>query len=160
MLEQVYGDFAIDPADLTVVEAHGTGTRVGDPIEADALGKGLAQRRSQPLPIGSVKSNIGHLEPVSGLAGMLKSILALNHRLVPATLHQQSPSPDIPFDELNLKVVDRNWRPPTRHGAWLAGVNSFGFGGTNAHVILRGDDASASIVQVRPPGPRQGPLVE
>jgi acyl transferase domain-containing protein/NADPH:quinone reductase-like Zn-dependent oxidoreductase/acyl carrier protein len=153
LLEQVYGDFAVDPADLTVVEAHGTGTRVGDPIEADALGKGLAQRRSQPLPIGSVKSNIGHLEPVSGLAGMLKSVLALNHRLVPATLHQQSPSPDIPFDELNLKVVDRNWRPPARHGAWLAGVNSFGFGGTNAHVILRSDDASASIVQVRAPGP-------
>src|SRR5690349_5660340 len=68
LLEQVYGDFSVDPADLTFVEAHGTGTRVGDPIEADALGKGLAQRRAQPLPIGSVKSNIGHLEPVSGLA--------------------------------------------------------------------------------------------
>lgn len=153
LLEQVYGDFAVDPADLTVVEAHGTGTRVGDPIEADALGKGLAQRRSQPLPIGSVKSNVGHLEPVSGLAGLLKSILALNHGLVPATLHQHSPSPDIPFDELNLKVVDRNWRLPARHGPGLAGVNSFGFGGTNAHVILRGDEATASIVQVRPPGP-------
>ncbi|MGD9885893.1 MAG: type I polyketide synthase, partial [Reyranella sp.] len=152
LLEQVYGDFAVDPADLTVVEAHGTGTRVGDPIEADALGKGLAQRRSQPLPIGSVKSNVGHLEPVSGLAGLLKSILALNHGLVPATLHQRSPNPDIPFDELNLKVVDRNWRPPARHGAGLAGVNSFGFGGTNAHVILRGEEATASIVQVRPPG--------
>lgn len=152
LLEQVYGTFAVDPADLTVVEAHGTGTKVGDPIEADALGKGLAQKRSQPLPIGSVKSNVGHLEPVSGLAGLLKSILALNHGLVPATLHQQSPSPDIPFDELNLKVVDRNWRPPARPGAGLAGVNSFGFGGTNAHVILRGDEPTASIVQVRPPG--------
>ena len=70
LLEQVYGNFSVDPSDLAFVEAHGTGTPVGDPIEADALGKGLAQRRSQPLPIGSVKSNIGHLEPVSGLAGV------------------------------------------------------------------------------------------
>lgn len=156
LLEQVYSDFAVDPSDLMFLEAHGTGTRVGDPIEADALGKGLAQRRSQPLPIGSVKSNIGHLEPVSGLAGMLKSILALNHGMVPATLHQKSPSPDIPFDELNLRVIGRNWRPPDRRGPSLAGVNSFGFGGTNAHVILRSDQAVVSMVQARsdePPPP-------
>ena len=70
-------DFGIDPSELAFVEAHGTGTKVGDPMEADALGKGLAQLRAQPLPIGSVKSNIGHLEPASGLAGVLKSILAL-----------------------------------------------------------------------------------
>ncbi|MCF8531924.1 MAG: SDR family NAD(P)-dependent oxidoreductase [Reyranella sp.] len=153
LLEQVYGDFAVNPADLAFVEAHGTGTQVGDPIEADALGKGLGQRRSQPLPIGSIKSNIGHLEPVSGLAGMLKSVLALNHNMVPATLHQQSPSPNIPLDELNLKVIDRNWHLPERRGPRLAGVNSFGFGGTNAHVILRSDDAAANVVQVRTLGP-------
>jgi acyl transferase domain-containing protein/NADPH:quinone reductase-like Zn-dependent oxidoreductase/acyl carrier protein len=151
LLEQVYSDFAVDPADLTFVEAHGTGTQVGDPIEADALGKGLGQRRSQPLPIGSIKSNIGHLEPVSGLAGLLKSVLALNHGMVPATLHQRSPSPNVPLDELNLKVIDRNWRPPERRGTSLVGVNSFGFGGTNAHVILRSDDVTASVVQVRNP---------
>ncbi|MDP1748552.1 MAG: type I polyketide synthase, partial [Reyranella sp.] len=149
LLEQVYGDFAVDPADLLFVEAHGTGTRVGDPLEADALGKGLGQRRSQPLPIGSVKSNVGHLEPVSGLAGMLKSILALNHGMVPATLHQKSPSPDIPFDELNLRVVDRNWRLPERRGPSLAGINSFGFGGTNAHAIVRSDAGTLRLVQVR-----------
>jgi len=79
LLERLYEQSAIDPADLLFVEAHGTGTPVGDPIEADALGKGLAQRRAQALPIGSVKSNIGHLEPVSGLAGLLKSALALDH---------------------------------------------------------------------------------
>ena len=149
LLEQVYGDFSVDPADLTFVEAHGTGTRVGDPIEADALGKGLAQRRSQPLPIGSVKSNIGHLEPVSGLAGVLKSVMALKHGVVPATLHQETPSPDIPFDELNLKVVDRNWRPSDKRGPTLAGVNSFGFGGTNAHAILRSDDAVVTVIHSR-----------
>ncbi|WP_421998993.1 SDR family NAD(P)-dependent oxidoreductase [Reyranella sp.] len=149
LVERVYDDFSVDPADLLFVEAHGTGTPVGDPIEADALGKGLGQRRAQPLPIGSVKSNIGHLEPVSGLAGLLKSIMALRHGLVPATLHQQSPNPNIPFDELNLKVVDRNWRPPARRGDVLAGINSFGFGGTNAHTIVRSDDATESLIYLR-----------
>lgn len=153
LLDQVYGDFSVDPADLLFVEAHGTGTRVGDPIEADALGKGLGQKRSQPLPIGSVKSNVGHLEPVSGLAGMLKSVMALNHGMVPATLHQKSPSPDIPFDELNLRVVDRNWRLPERRGPSLAGVNSFGFGGTNAHAIVRSDTGTLTLVQVRHDAP-------
>ena len=149
LLEQVYGDFGVDPSDLAFVEAHGTGTKVGDPIEADALGKGLAQRRAQPLPIGSVKSNIGHLEPASGLAGVLKSILALNHGLLPATLHQVTPNPNIPFDELNLRVVDRNWSLPERRGPALAGVNSFGFGGTNAHVVLRGEDRTIAIAHPR-----------
>ena len=118
-------------------------------MEADALGKGLAQRRAQPLPIGSVKSNIGHLEPASGLAGVLKSILALNHGLLPATLHQVTPNPDIPFDELNLRVVDRNWPLPERRGPALAGVNSFGFGGTNAHVVLRGEDRTVAVAHPR-----------
>ena len=145
LLEQVYGEFGVDPSDLAFVEAHGTGTQAGDPLEADALGKGLAQRRSQPLPIGSVKSNIGHLEPASGLAGVLKSILALNHGVLPGTLHQVSPNENIPLGELNLKVVGQNWSLPERRGPSLAGVNSFGFGGTNAHVILRGEDTSVSV---------------
>ncbi len=149
LLEQVYSDFAVDPSDLVYLEAHGTGTKVGDPMEADALGKGLAQRRSQPLPIGSVKSNIGHLEPASGLAGVLKSLLALKHATIPATLHQESPSPDIPFDELNLRVVDRNVRLPERRAPSLIGINSFGFGGTNAHAIIRGQDPVVSMVYVR-----------
>ncbi|MBR2819936.1 MAG: SDR family NAD(P)-dependent oxidoreductase [Reyranella sp.] len=145
LLEQVYGEFGVDPSDLAFVEAHGTGTQAGDPLEADALGKGLGQRRSQPLPIGSVKSNIGHLEPASGLAGVLKSILALNRGVLPGTLHQVSPNENIPLDELNLKVVGQNWSLPERRGPSLAGVNSFGFGGTNAHVILRGEDTSVSV---------------
>jgi acyl transferase domain-containing protein/NADPH:quinone reductase-like Zn-dependent oxidoreductase/short-subunit dehydrogenase/acyl carrier protein len=148
LLEQVYGDFRVDPADLGFVEAHGTGTRVGDPIEADALGKGLAQKRAQPLPIGSVKSNVGHLEPVSGLAGLLKSVMALDRGLVPATLHQRAPNPDIPFDDLNLEVIAQNRRLADRRGPELVGVNSFGFGGTNSHVILRSEKALAHLVQV------------
>jgi len=156
LLEQVYGEFGIDPCELAFVEAHGTGTKVGDPVEADALGKALAQRRAQPLPIGSVKSNIGHLEPASGLAGVLKTLLALQRGLVPATLHQKSPNPDIPFDDLNLRVVDRNWTLPERRGPALAGVNSFGFGGTNAHVVLRGEDTTVTVAHLRgdlPPPP-------
>lgn len=145
LLEKVYSDFAVDPSDLTFFEAHGTGTKVGDPIEANAIGKALAQRRSRPLPIGSVKSNIGHLEPASGLAGVVKSILALNSGLVPATLHQDQPNPNIDFDGLNIEVVGRNWRPPDRRGPALAGVNSFGFGGTNAHVILASGDTPISL---------------
>ena len=149
ILEQVYSEAGVAAEDLSFVEAHGTGTRVGDPIEADALGKALGQKRPQPLPIGSVKSNIGHLEPASGLAGVLKTVLALNNGLVPATLHQQAPNSDIPFDELNLRVLNRAWRLPERRAPHLAGVNSFGFGGTNAHVILRSDEAVVSILNGR-----------
>ncbi len=148
LLEQVYGDFGVDPADLSFVEAHGTGTRVGDPIEADALGKGLGQKRTHPLPIGSVKSNVGHLEPVSGLAGLLKSVIALDRGLLPATLHQRAPNPDIPFDDLNLQVVGQNRQLPDQRGPELVGINSFGFGGTNSHVILRSDRTVAHLVQV------------
>jgi phthiocerol/phenolphthiocerol synthesis type-I polyketide synthase C len=149
LLDQVYGTFGLDPCELAFVEAHGTGTRVGDPVEADALGKALAQNRAQPLPIGSVKSNIGHLEPASGLAGVLKTILALERGVVPATLHQSAPNPDIPFDELNLRVIDRNWTLPERRGPALAGVNSFGFGGTNAHAVLRGEDRTVTVAHRR-----------
>ncbi|KAF0137716.1 MAG: beta-ketoacyl synthase [Xanthobacteraceae bacterium] len=149
ILEQVYSEAGVAAEDLSFVEAHGTGTRVGDPIEADALGKALGQKRTQPLPIGSVKSNIGHLEPASGLAGVLKTVLALTKGVVPATLHQQVPNADIPFDELNLRVLDRAWRLPERRAPHLAGVNSFGFGGTNAHVILRGEEAVVSILNGR-----------
>jgi len=145
LLRRVYGEFGIDAGELAFVEAHGTGTRAGDPIEADALGKALAQQRAQPLPIGSVKSNIGHLEPASGLAGVLKAILALNRGVLPATLHQAQPNPDIPLDALNLRVVAHNWPLPDRRGPLLAGINSFGFGGTNAHVVIQGEDRTVSV---------------
>ncbi len=148
LLSRVYAKFGVDPRDLSFVEAHGTGTQVGDPIEADALGNGLGRARSRPLPIGSIKSNIGHLEPVSGLAGIVKSILSLEHGMLPATLHQQAPSPNIPFDDLNLEVVGRNRPLPERRGPELVGVNSFGFGGTNAHTILRSERTTASFIQV------------
>ena len=146
LLQRAYEEAGVDPTQLAFIEAHGTGTRAGDPIEAHALGQALAQRRSQPLPIGSVKSNVGHLEPASGLAGVLKTILALNNGVLPATLHYASPNKDIPFEDLNLRVVERNWRLPEVRGTAVAGVNSFGFGGTIAHVILSRGDSNVSTV--------------
>ena len=136
LLDRLYGGNAIDPNRLAFVEAHGTGTRVGDPAEALAIGEALGQRRDAPLPIGSVKSNIGHLEPASGLAGLLKAILALEHRTLPASLHLGAINPAIDFAELNLTLATEAVALPAT-GTWLAGVSSFGFGGTNAHAVIR-----------------------
>jgi phthiocerol/phenolphthiocerol synthesis type-I polyketide synthase C len=143
LLERVYSDYAIDPERVAFVEAHGTGTRVGDPIEAGALGEVLGRRRGKPLPIGSIKTNVGHTEAASGLAGVLKAMLALEHDEVPASLHFDDPNPDIDFSGLNLEVCGRS-RPIERSGARLAGVNSFGFGGTNAHVVIADAPAPTS----------------
>jgi acyl transferase domain-containing protein/NADPH:quinone reductase-like Zn-dependent oxidoreductase/acyl carrier protein len=136
LLDRLYGGGGIDPNRLAFVEAHGTGTRVGDPAEATAIGEALGQRRDRPLPIGSVKSNIGHLEPASGLAGLFKAILALEHRKLPASLHLESVNPAIDFADLNLMLATEPVALPAT-GTWLAGVSSFGFGGTNAHVVIR-----------------------
>ena len=136
LLARVYHEGAIEPERLAFIEAHGTGTRVGDPAEAFAIGETLAQKRGRPLPIGSIKTNLGHLEPASGLAGTLKALLALEHDLLPASLHCVEPNPDIPFDELNLKIATAAQPLPRIAGGRYAGINSFGFGGTNAHVVL------------------------
>ncbi|KQT17160.1 beta-ketoacyl synthase [Methylobacterium sp. Leaf399] len=136
LLEAVYRDAEVDLDRLVFVEAHGTGTQVGDPIEAGAIGGRLGRPRQAPLPIGSIKSNIGHTEPVSGLAGLLKASLALEHDLLPASLHADALNPDIAFDDLNLTVATKPLALPRNGAERFAGVNSFGFGGTNAHVIL------------------------
>ncbi|WP_395677179.1 type I polyketide synthase [Inquilinus sp.] len=137
LLERIYGEYGIDPNDLAFVEAHGTGTRVGDPAEAEAIGLALGQKRDAPLPVGSVKSNIGHLEPASGMAGLVKAILAIEHKLLPATLHLDTVNPDIPFDALNLVPARGPVTLQPGRGPLTAGVSSFGFGGTNAHAVLR-----------------------
>ena len=143
LLRAVYARFEIDAADLDYVEAHGTGTPAGDPIEAAALGEVLGRRRSTPLPIGSVKTNIGHLEAASGLAGLLKVMVALRQGIVPQSLHCETPNPAIPFEALNLSLVAAAL--PLGKGRLLAGVNSFGFGGTNAHAVLE----SARVPRIR-----------
>ncbi len=135
LLDRVYKNSGIDLSSLAFVEAHGTGTPVGDPIEATAIGRSLGSFRNTTLPIGSIKTNIGHLEPASGLAGLLKAILSLNHSLLPRSLNFETPNPHIAFDDLNLSVCNEPLELTDSHHKY-AGVNSFGFGGTNAHVIV------------------------
>jgi acyl transferase domain-containing protein/NADPH:quinone reductase-like Zn-dependent oxidoreductase/acyl carrier protein len=133
LIQTVYAAAGVSPDDLAFFEMHGTGTPAGDPIEAAAVGRALGQARREPLPIGSVKTNIGHLEPASGMAGLIKAALALDYGIVPPTLHCETPSPNIPFETLNLRLV----REAEIIGAgYCAGVNSFGFGGTNGHAVL------------------------
>lgn len=137
LLQRVYDLGEIDPEGLAFIEAHGTGTQVGDPSEAQSIGQVLGMRRTLPLPIGSAKTNVGHLEPASGLVGLLKALLALEHDLLPASLHFETPNPNIPFDELNLAVAGKAVPLPRNGALRYAGVNSFGFGGTNVHAVLR-----------------------
>jgi acyl transferase domain-containing protein/NADP-dependent 3-hydroxy acid dehydrogenase YdfG/acyl carrier protein len=133
LLRQVYDRAGLDPDDLAYLEAHGTGTPIGDPIECRAIGSALGVRRSRgPLPIGSVKGNLGHLEPASGIAGLCKAVLVLRHGLIPPTANAVPRSTDIDFDGLALTPVEQA-RPV---GDGLVGVNSFGFGGANVHVVL------------------------
>jgi phthiocerol/phenolphthiocerol synthesis type-I polyketide synthase C len=136
LLERAYLKKAFNPDAIAFIEAHGTGTRAGDPIEAAAIGEILGQRRTRPLPIGSIKTNIGHTEPASGLAGLLKAMLALEHDELPRSLHFDEPNPDIPFADLNLLVCAAPLALPRNGRVRYAGVSSLGFGGTNAHVIL------------------------
>ncbi|MFD2264877.1 SDR family NAD(P)-dependent oxidoreductase [Lacibacterium aquatile] len=144
LLKQVYGDNGIDPNKLAYFEAHGTGTSAGDPIETGAIAEALSSKRDDVLPIGSVKTNIGHLEPASGMAGLIKSMLVLEHQAIPASLHFNEPNPAIDFDGWKLGVVT-DLRPVDIDEDSLIGVNSFGFGGTNAHVVIsRGPAVAAS----------------
>ncbi|MBM7845190.1 type I polyketide synthase [Herpetosiphon giganteus] len=133
-----YHRAGVDPSKIGYVEAHGTGTPVGDPIEARAIGSVVAADRAadQPCIIGSVKTNIGHLEAAAGIAGLIKASLVLKHQLIPPHLHFQHANPAIPFEALRLRIptVLESW--PASDQPRFAGVNSFGFGGTNAHVLL------------------------
>lgn len=137
VLREAYRRAGVAPAQVQYIEAHGTGTKLGDPVEAEALGAVLAAGRDadQPCAIGSVKTNIGHTETAAGVAGVIKVALALKHQQIPPSLHFQNPNPLIPFEQLGLRVQTQlaDWR--TDHPR-IAGVNSFGFGGTNAHVVM------------------------
>ncbi|MBA3832879.1 MAG: SDR family NAD(P)-dependent oxidoreductase [Chthoniobacterales bacterium] len=128
----------IAPAQIGYVEAHGTGTAVGDPIEAQALADALCEGRTEEnaLVIGSAKTNLGHLETAAGIAGLIKTALVLKHRLIPPNLHFDTPNPNIDFAALKLRVPVASEPFPGTDGIRMAGINSFGFGGANAHVIL------------------------
>ncbi|NKB62232.1 MAG: SDR family NAD(P)-dependent oxidoreductase [Gammaproteobacteria bacterium] len=140
MLRQAYANAQVPPGQVAYVEAHGTGTPVGDPIEVHALGEVLSEGRlsKHPCLIGSVKTNIGHLEPASGIAGLVKAALILKHDEIPANLNFIKPNPNVPLDAGNFGIVLQNQvLPNTADQAPVVGVNSFGFGGTNAHVVLQ-----------------------
>jgi acyl transferase domain-containing protein/NADPH:quinone reductase-like Zn-dependent oxidoreductase/acyl carrier protein/SAM-dependent methyltransferase len=153
LLEAVYRESGVAPDDLSFIEAHGTGTPAGDPIELDALGSAVARKRTAPLPVGSVKTNLGHLEAASGMAGLLKTMLSLEKRLIPPSLHFETPNPAIPFDTLNVQVVTQATPLSPAQQTLFAGVNSFGFGGTNAHAVLASPPSSIPQAEQDDPAP-------
>ncbi|MEV6971950.1 amino acid adenylation domain-containing protein [Kitasatospora sp. NPDC093806] len=138
LIERVCAEAGITPGDLQYVEAHGTSTPVGDPIEANALARALAvgRRPGDACYVGSVKTNIGHTESASGLAGLIKSALALKHRLIPPHINLERLNPAIDPATLPYRIPTEPTPWPDHRGPARAGVNSFGFGGTNAHVLL------------------------
>lgn len=155
LLRQLYDRAGVAADELAFVEAHGTGTLAGDPVEAAALGRVLGHARTQPLVIGSVKSNIGHLEPASGIAGLMKALIALEDRIYPATLHASETNPAIELTALNLALAQDHVGFGRSDRAALAGVSSFGFGGANAHAILREVPKRAVMPAAAPQQSRQ-----
>ncbi|MFJ4656840.1 type I polyketide synthase [Nocardia sp. NPDC088792] len=141
----------VEASSVQYVELHGTGTPAGDPVEAAALGETYGVQRDTPLAVGSVKTNIGHLEGASGIAGLIKTVLGLSRRELVASLNFETPNPRIPLTDLGLRVVTgtENWPPADVR---RAGVSSFGMGGTNAHVIVEEAPALAPTADSEAPG--------
>ena len=134
LLGGAYARAGLAPDDVAFIEAHGSGTELGDAIELESLATALGRRRGRPLLVGSLKSNIGHAEAAAGLAGVLKSTLALHHRLLPPSIHYSGGNGQVDWAKLGIEVPTA----PVELGAGtiIAGVSSFGFGGTNVHAIL------------------------
>ncbi len=139
VLRKAYRDAGINPRTVDYIEAHGTGTILGDPIEADALGRVVGRGRAadQPALLGAVKSNVGHLESAAGAASLAKVALSLRHNKIPPSINYAGPNPYIDFDGVHLKVADTVTDWPRYSGHAIAGVSGFGFGGANAHLVLR-----------------------
>ncbi|BBY18984.1 polyketide synthase [Mycolicibacterium litorale] len=139
VLRKAYKDAGINPRDVDYIEAHGTGTILGDPIEADALGRVVGRNRpaDKPALLGAVKSNLGHLESAAGAASLAKVALSLRNDKLPPSINYTGPNPYIDFDAVRLKVNDTVSDWPRYSGHAIAGVSGFGFGGANAHLVLR-----------------------
>ncbi|WP_319429196.1 polyketide synthase Pks13 [Mycobacterium sp. RTGN5] len=139
VLRKAYKNAGINPRTVDYIEAHGTGTILGDPIEADALGRVIGRGRpvDQPALLGAVKSNLGHLESAAGAASLAKVALSLSRNKVPPSINYAGPNPYIDFDGIHLRVADKVTDWPRYSGHAIAGVSGFGFGGANAHLVLR-----------------------
>lgn len=148
VIRKALANAKVQPSEISYVEAHGTGTSLGDPIEIEALGVALGEGRSQekPLTIGSVKTNIGHLESASGVAGLIKVVLSMQHQELPPHLHLQERSPQIPWPRFPVVIPTERLPWSAESGPRLAGVSSFGFSGTNAHVILEEAPAQPPVL--------------
>ena len=150
------------PSEVDYLEAHGTGTELGDPVEAHAAAAAYGRGRAadRPLLIGTVKTNVGHLEAAAGVAGLVKTVLAMHHGMIPRHLHYETPSPRMDWTRLPLRVVSEAVPWPVVDRPMRAGVSSFGFSGTNAHVILESHglpgDEGAGAGAVRPVGAATG----
>ncbi|MES2295984.1 MAG: SDR family NAD(P)-dependent oxidoreductase [Pseudomonadota bacterium] len=159
LMRDVYRRAGVRPGEVSYIEAHGTGTRAGDKAELESIGRVMSEGRAsgERCLVGAVKSNIGHLEAASGMAGLIKAVLVLEHRSVPPNLHLQVPNPDIPWQDLCLRLPDE--MTPLLSQAEgsaqpYAAVNSFGYGGTNVHVLLQAsDDANECSVSPDPAVP-------
>ncbi|WP_088893685.1 type I polyketide synthase [Leptolyngbya ohadii] len=168
VIRQALANSKIEPHQVSYLEAHGTGTAIGDPIEVNAIGQvfgrnpsenlgenrsaeGGSAERSTPLWLGSVKTNIGHLEAAAGIAGLIKTVVALQHQEIPPNLHFQTPNPDIDWQQLPVKVpIDPvAWTPQEQRR--IAGISAFGFNGSNAHVILADPPARDSALPAAMP---------
>ncbi|MCY3590922.1 MAG: beta-ketoacyl synthase N-terminal-like domain-containing protein, partial [Acidobacteria bacterium] len=142
-MEEALARAGASPSDVDYLETHGTGTIVGDPIELNAAAAVYGRERDaeHPLLVGSVKTNIGHLGPAAGVAGLIKAVLAMRHGVIPRHLNFSNPNPNIDWDRLPVRVTDGMTDWPLHPGRpRLAGVNSFGWSGTNGHVLVQGYD--------------------
>ncbi len=148
MLRSAYEKAGISPDTLSYLEAHGTGTPVGDPLETKAFGAVVGKNRSpeNKCTIGSIKTNLGHLEAAAGIAGIIKLALVLRNKQIPPNLHFIKPNPKIPFEDYRLKVATQLEDLPTNGQPPIGGVNSFGAGGTNAHAVLQAYDKTKNRV--------------
>ena len=139
----------IPPSEVDYLEAHGTGTVVGDPIEVNAAAAvyGLERNAERPLLIGSVKTNIGHLGPAAGVAGLIKTVMAMKEGVIPQILNYKNPNPNLDWDRLPVKVTDQSLDWPCCDGRLpLAGVNSFGWSGTNAHLLVESHATAEAVL--------------
>lgn len=153
VLVEAYRRAGVSPSAVQMIEAHGTGTKLGDPIEVAALGDVLAQdrRAGSVCSLGSLKTNVGHSEAASGVGGVIKAALSIQHRLIPPTLHFENPNPLIPFETLPFKVQTELGPWPDESVSLIAGISGFGFGGTNAHVVLEEAPLAEAVAEIRAP---------